>query len=1066
MDDPVPNDARIRGRAGVATLWRNNLSHLVQKHPDGSDRIAVITIECSPKPLCIINAYLPSQGSTDFRLQYSNHLDQLHEICQKFTSKDYIIILGGDLNASLTSPKYPHDHQAKAALEEMRIHLPSPHPTTPTFYSHNGRDSRQIDFFASSHPNIIQAHEPIQLASNTSSHLPIPASLEVTLHIPDAASEGSTPSNHARIKWDKVDVYLYKEQVCSNFSKLAKLDNPEAVHEEITSILTSAAEKAAPPPRKRPCRKSSIPISTYVKSKLKACRQLHKSTPPSARNQNPTIRAAKRALRRAIRIEQARHRQDLYSKLMQAHSDKDNLFYKLVAKQRGKGRHSIHSLRVDGRTITDRPGLLRAWANHFEALGTPSDNPNFDSTHKDRITRTRECISDFISLSKPYESANPVSPDEVQKAINRLNTNKAADSRGLTAEHLKLAIPHILHPLSRLFTICMQEGIQPAAFSTGSLTPVGKKDKDLLDPNNSRGIVVSPVISKAYEHVVNSREDVTDETDDLQFGFTKDKSPTMAALLATEAQAENKDQGLPTYMASLDTQKAFDVVWQDSLAVRLLLSKPLDTWKAHTLLLEDTKLQVRIGPDLSHPFSITQGVGQGKILSTKNYKDYIDPSLKLYRTSRAGCYIGIYYVGAPTCADDVLFLTSSPEHLQYLLSIAHEFARQERYIIHPGKTRIIICNYKGPDPTVLHQWSMGEKILEPSPTLTHLGINRYACPTASMNVVEDRTKTARRTGFSLLGAGFHGKAGLGNPCLKKMMDTYIMPRLLYGLEALIVTDKHKATLEAFTRDLLKKLQSLPPRTANEASYILFNTLPTEALLDIKTLTFFGKVIADKDSILHQVSVRQLATKSLHSNSWFIAILKLCDKYRLTSPHHLLLFPPKQSAWKKFVKTAVTHHWREELRRGAEQKSTLALIQDPAEPPTWDHVDNNTHAVAKKRLQTRLLTNTYTLQMHRSTFYKEDPTCRICRTGPETVIHLLSICPALSHLRAMLMAPIINHITNFSIPTIRNDSILSPEEELARLLMGIHHYDIKASRLISTACFKLVHQRHLLFTRVT
>ena len=48
----------------------------------------------------------------------------------------------------------------------------------------------------------------------------------------------------------------------------------------------------------------------------------------------------------------------------------------------------------------------------------------------------------------------------------------------------------------------------------------------------------------------------------------------MAALVATEAQADNRDKELPTYMAPLNTQKVFDVIWQDSLATHLFLSKP------------------------------------------------------------------------------------------------------------------------------------------------------------------------------------------------------------------------------------------------------------------------------------------------------------------------------------------------------------------------------------------------------------------------------------------------------------------------------------------------------------
>ena len=1059
MEDPIPNDARKRGRAGVAILWRKNLSHLVHKQPDGSDRIAVIVVECIPKPICIINTYLPSQGSTDFRLQYSSHLDQLHEIRMKYPTNEYITILGGDLNASLLEPKYPHDLEAKAAIEEMELHLPTPYPTSHSFFSHNGRDSRLIDYIASSHPNIVHVDEPIQSASNTSSHNMVSAEIEVSLHIPETAHPTKTSGKCRRVKWDKADIYLYKQIVCKEVGKIEGSDI-RSIHDNITEVLTNASSKATPQLKNKSRRSSRIPLTTEIKHRLNHCRQLHRNTPPQLRSHNPTIKTAKKLLRKSIRIENAKQRQLLYKELMQANSDKDVLFYKLINKQRGSKKQGINSLKVDGKIVNDPPALLQVWSRHFEKLGSQEyhQHPHFDQRHKERIEKTRKCISEVINLTKPYKSAKPVTTEEVKKAISKLNSNKAADQKGLTAEHLKLATPHILKPLSKLFSICMQEGIQPSDFANGSLTPVGKKGKDLTDPNNSRGIVVSLIISKAYEHIVDGRQEETDSTDDLQFGFTKDKSPTMAALVATEVQAENKDLGKPTYMASLDTQKAFDVVWQDSLAIRLFTSKPVETWKAHMLLLENTNLQVRQGPDLSAPFKVDQGVGQGKILSTKNYKEYIDPSLKIYKTSRAGCFIGIYYVGTPTCADDVLLITSSPEDLQYLLNIAYEFSRQERFIIHPQKTKVIICDYKGPTADILHEWAMGDTQVTPSPSLTHLGINRYANPTAATDVIQDRIKTARRTACALLGAGFHGKAGVGNPCLKKMLDTYVTPRLLYGLEALLITSKQKSMLESFTRDLLKKLQCLPSRTANEAPYILLNILPMEAQLDMKILSFFGKIIADKSSILYQISVRQLATKSLQSNSWFITILKLCLKYNLPSPHSLIHKPPKATQWKKQVKKMIYRYWQDELCTKAEEKSTLTLIQNPADPPSWKHVDNNTHAVSKMRLQTRLLTNTYTLQTHRAKFYKEDPTCRLCGLEEETVIHMLTSCPSLSYTRNILLHPIMNNI--------RNCIIASTPEEIAKVLLGVYKTDEKTSRMISTACYKLVHLRQLEYTRVT
>ena len=458
------------------------------------------------------------------------------------------------------------------------------------------------------------------------------------------------------------------------------------------------------------------------------------------------MRAARKALRRAIRVENARQRKQIYTDLMKTDANKDVIFYQLVAKQRKTKRQTSHALRVNGNIVNDNKGLLQAWASHFCKLGTQAPNPNYDQCHYERITKTKKCISTYIDAFKPFQNAPPITITEVEKSIGKLNNGKAADKRGLTAEHLKQALPHIASPLATMFTAALHQGIQPDSFTTGSLTPVGKKGKDILDPNNNRGIVISPILAKVYEHIIDLREADDDSTDPLQFGFTEGRSPTMASLLTTEAIAESIDEGQPVYIASLDSQKAFDVVWQDSLSVRLFIKKPPEYWQAHTKLLEDTQLQVKINGEYSEPFRVNQGVGQGKILSTKNYKDYIEPVLGNCRRCQAGCYTGIFYVATPTCADDVLLIARSMEDLQTLMSIAYEFSKQERFNIHPQKTKIIVYNFKGPDN--LHVWKLGETEVRPSSFLTHLGINRYASSITSDDIIQERITSARKTAFS------------------------------------------------------------------------------------------------------------------------------------------------------------------------------------------------------------------------------------------------------------------------------------------------------------------------------
>ena len=56
---------------------------------------------------------------------------------------------------------------------------------------------------------------------------------------------------------------------------------------------------------------------------------------------------------------------------------------------------------------------------------------------------------------------------------------------------------------------------------------------------------------------------------DHQFGFTKGLSPNMAALLISEAKAEARQNNEQLYLATLDVQKAFDVVHHTILLDRL-----------------------------------------------------------------------------------------------------------------------------------------------------------------------------------------------------------------------------------------------------------------------------------------------------------------------------------------------------------------------------------------------------------------------------------------------------------------------------------------------------------------
>ena len=111
-----------------------------------------------------------------------------------------------------------------------------------------------------------------------------------------------------------------------------------------------------------------------------------------------------------------------------------------------------------------------------------------------------------------------------------------------------------------------------ALLKEGIVTPIFKKGDD-TDPGNYRGITVTPVLLKILEHILSKRHNkIFIETQSrLQRGFTQGCSSVNAALILTECIIESKNLKQDLLLTTLDTQKAFDVVDQNSLLRKLYL---------------------------------------------------------------------------------------------------------------------------------------------------------------------------------------------------------------------------------------------------------------------------------------------------------------------------------------------------------------------------------------------------------------------------------------------------------------------------------------------------------------
>ena len=95
----------------------------------------------------------------------------------------------------------------------------------------------------------------------------------------------------------------------------------------------------------------------------------------------------------------------------------------------------------------------------------------------------------------------------------------------------------------------------------------------------------------------------------------------------------------------------------------------------------------------------------------------------------------------------------------------------------------------------------------------HIGVLRCAdIKTANRRLIDDIITRARRTAYALMLTGFHGHDILNPNTPVYIYNTYVLPRLLYGLETVnLQNDIEK--LDKFPKDILRRIQHLPERTA-------------------------------------------------------------------------------------------------------------------------------------------------------------------------------------------------------------------------------------------------------------
>jgi hypothetical protein len=175
---------------------------------------------------------------------------------------------------------------------------------------------------------------------------------------------------------------------------------------------------------------------------------------------------------------------------------------------------------------------------------------------------------------------------------------------------------------------------------------------------------------------------------------------------------------------------------------------------------------------------------------------------------------------------------------------------------------------------------------------------------------------------------------------------YVTPATLHGLESLRLNDTQHELLEAHHRKLIRQIQHLPISSAIPSIYLLLGAPPLEAQLHQRVLTFFAAILRRPESAECEILVRQLAVKSLDSNSWTVMLRNLLYQYHLPSAHNLVASTPSKQFWKITVWSAILRHWEDKMKEDAAEMSSLSYLnlskcQFGRPHPVWENISSPT-----------------------------------------------------------------------------------------------------------------------------
>ncbi len=268
-------------------------------------------------------------------------------------------------------------------------------------------------------------------------------------------------------------------------------------------------------------------------------------------------------------------------------------------------------------------------------------------------------------------------------------------------------------------------------------------------------------------------------------------------------------------------------------------------------------MRVRVCGSTSAPFPIDRGVRQGSVLSPVLFLLVMDPLLLQLSSSSCGLSVCGLYLGALSHADDIRTLSTNLCDTRAQITTVGNFATSKGLSLCSEKCEAVISPSTPGSLPAIH----GIDISIPTTSAARC-LGAWWTPNLSCSRwIEENIKKARAAFFARGSGVFHGTL---NPLSSRsIVESCILPVLLYGAESWILNSTLLQKLESFQAELAKRILQPPKFSSNNVSRLALCWPSIRARVLCIKLQFLLKVIRNDDSLSSHV-FRCLAASDVES----------------------------------------------------------------------------------------------------------------------------------------------------------------------------------------------------------